>query len=109
MKSKDQPVRLVVAYKTNNLFIEGIPLGVDLLQIILELPGAGAFGSVLDQALTEGADVLKLRLQRINVLFLESLQTNGTNTNKYFTSAQITMSSLLFGGSLNGTGSLFQL
>lgn len=88
-------------YKTNNLFIEGIPLCVDFLQVILKLLGAGSFGSVLDQALAEGADVLELRLQRINVLFLESLKTNGTNHNKCFKSAQITMPSVLFGGSLN--------
>lgn len=60
-------------YKTNNLFIECIPLCVDFLQVILKLPGAGAFGSGLDQALTEGVDVLKLGLQWINVFFLENL------------------------------------
>lgn len=39
------------SYVTNNLFIEGIPLCVDVLQVILKLLGVGTFGSILDQAL----------------------------------------------------------
>lgn len=64
-----------------NLFVEGIPLGVDTIQVIFKLLGAGAFSSVLDQPLPEGIDVLKLGLQWINVLFLKSLNANGTNNN----------------------------
>lgn len=61
---------------SNNLLIEGVPFSVDLLQVVLQLLGVGAFGCCLDQILTEGVDVLKMRLQGINVLFLEYLTTD---------------------------------
>ena len=83
-------------WKANNLFIEGIPLCVDCLQVILKLLGAGAFGSSLYQTLAKRVDVLELRLQWINVVFLERLKPNGTSQHYYFVSAQITMGSVLF-------------
>lgn len=86
-------------WKANNLFIEGIPLCVDCLQVILKLLGAGAFGSGLYQTLAKRVDVLELRLQWINVVFLERLKPNGTSQHYYVVSAQITMGSVLFGGS----------
>lgn len=67
-----------------NLFIEGVPLSVDFLQVILELLGSGAVGSGLDQTLAQTVDVLKLQLQRINVFLLESLKTNGRSLSNYF-------------------------
>lgn len=62
-----------------NLFVQGIPLCVDALQVVFKLLGAGAFGNILDQTLTDRVDVLKVGLQRINVFFLESLKTNEIN------------------------------
>lgn len=59
-----------------NLFIEGVPLCIDFLQVILQLLGAGATGSCLDQTLAQRVDVLKLCLQWINVFLLESLKAN---------------------------------
>ena len=86
--------------KANNLFIERIPLCVDCLQVILKLLGAGAFGSGLYQTLAKRVDVLELRLQWINVVFLERLKRNGTIQHYYFC-AQITIGSLLFESLLN--------
>lgn len=67
-----------------DLFIEGVPLSVDFFQVILELLGSGAVCSSLDQTLAQRVDVLKLQLQRINVLLLESLKTNGRKVSNYF-------------------------
>lgn len=78
--------RVLKKQKQNNLLIEGIPLCVDLLQVVLELLGVGAFGCCLDQTLAEGVDVLKLHLQRVNVFFLEGLKTdNRANESKQST------------------------
>lgn len=67
-----------------NLFIEGVPLCVDFLQVILELLGAGAAGSCLDQPLAHRVDVVKLCLQRIYVFLLESLKMNERSLNNSF-------------------------
>lgn len=83
---------IVLKKNPNNLLIECIPFRVDLLQVVLQLLGVGALGCCLDQILAEGVDVLKMHLQWINVLFLESLRTN----NKANKSNQILQTAMRF-------------
>lgn len=60
---------------TANLLVERVPLGVDVVQVLLQALSAGGLGGALDESLTQRVDVLELRLQRLNLILLEYLDS----------------------------------
>lgn len=67
--------------ETADLFAESVPACAGLLQVILQGPSAGAVACVVDQGLAGRVDVLKLRLQGLDLLLLENLWRDIKRTN----------------------------
>lgn len=56
------------------LFIESLPPGIDIVQVLLQTLGAGAVSSTLNKALAQPVYILLFNLQGFNLFFLEYLQ-----------------------------------
>lgn len=67
-------------------FVEGVPLEVGALQVVFQRLRVCVFGGTLNQALTDGVDMLQLGLNAVHLLSLHSLKTRGglINTSCFF-------------------------